>query len=80
MATNTDIYTAVGGVAVTPSDSTVIPYFRALWIGGAGDVAVKFANGSTATHVGVPAATVLPVQGTQVLATGTTATNIVAWF
>lgn len=80
MATNTDVYTAVGGVAVTPSDSTIIPWFRALWVGGAGSVAVKFANGSTATLVGVPAATVLPVQGTQVLATGTTATDIVALF
>jgi hypothetical protein len=80
MATNTDVYTAVGGVAVTPDNTTIIPYFRALWIGGAGDVAVKFANGSIATHVGVPAATILPVQGTQVLATGTTATDIVAWF
>lgn len=80
MATNTDVYTAVGGAAVTPNNDTVIPYFRALWIGGAGDVAVKFANGSTATLVGVPAATVLPVQGTQVLAAGTTATNIVALF
>jgi len=80
MATNYNTNTAVGGAAVTPSDSTIIPYFRALYVGGAGDVAVMFANGTTATHVGVAAGSTLPVQGTKVLSTGTTATNIVAWF
>jgi metal-dependent HD superfamily phosphatase/phosphodiesterase len=74
---------ATGGLAVTPSDSADVTNGRArsLYIGGAGDVTVVFARGSApVTHVGVPAGTVLPVEVTRVMVTGTTATNIVAWY
>lgn len=65
--------------AVTPSDSTVFnPMFRALYIGGAGNVALRTPAGNTRTFVGLPVGTQLMVRGDQVLATGTTATNIMA--
>lgn len=79
MGTNSAVYSARGGAVVTKSDVTVLTNVRALYVGGAGDVAVTFADGTSATHVGVLAGSVLPVQATKVLSTGTTATNIVAW-
>ena len=65
------------GQAVTPSDSTTLTPTRALYVGGTGDVAVVMADGVTLTFTAVPAG-ILPVQVVKVLATGTTATNIVA--
>lgn len=66
---------AYGAFAITPSDSTVFEA-RSLYIGVSGDVAVR-TPGRTATVIfkSVPIG-VLPVRATQVLATGTTATNI----
>jgi hypothetical protein len=49
-----------------------------LYVGGAGDVKVKTTSGSVVTYVGISAGTFMPVQVTQVFATGTTATNIIA--
>lgn len=69
---------AAGVIAVTPSDSTILKSVRGLYVGGAGNVAVTMPDGSTATFQSVPAGAILPVQATQVKATGTTATNIVA--
>lgn len=64
-----------GGVAaVTPGTTTV--EFRALYIGGAGNVAVTMEDGSTATFTAVPVGTVLTIRVKQVLSVGTTATNI----
>lgn len=71
---------ARGGASVTPSDSATIGRTRALYIGGSGDVAVRFSNGNTATHVAVPAGSVLMVEVDMVLSAGTTATSIVAWY
>lgn len=68
---------AKSGVAVTPSDST--PYdFKALWIGGTGNVVVLHEAGGTAvTYSNVPAGKFLEVTGIRVMA-ATTATDIVA--
>ena len=49
-----------------------------LYVGVAGDVKVKTAAGNDVVFTGVPAGSFMPVQVTQVFATGTTATNIVA--
>ena len=66
---------ATSGGAVTPSDSTVLS-FKALWVGGAGDVSIDFTEGGTAVvFTGVPAGTMLPISGTRVNA-ATTATSI----
>ena len=70
---------------VTPSDTvdlTNIP--KAIYIGGAGDVVVIGVNAPTGatgvTFKAVAAGTILPVRARRLLATGTTATNIVALY
>lgn len=66
------------GTAITKSDATIVSY-RALWVGGAGDLVVVFLNDPTSTPVtiaGVPAGTLLPFAVKQVRA-ATTATLIV---
>jgi len=65
--------------AVTPSDATdETVFFRALYIGSAGNVAaVPIDDGTAVTFVGVPAGTVLPIRGRRVNSTNTTASNIV---
>ncbi len=64
--------------AVTKSDSTVLTTTRALFVGGAGDVAVTMAAGGNVTFTAVTAGTTIPIAVTKVLSTGTSATNIVA--
>lgn len=81
MGVSSAVYGAVAGVAVTKSDATILPTTRALWVGGAGDVAVILANDTAAvTIVGVAAGTLLPVQVTKVMDTNTTATSILALY
>lgn len=63
--------------AVTPSDSTDLTYLpRALWVGGSGDLTVVSVAGDTATFSS--ASGWMPIRPARVLATGTTATTIVA--
>lgn len=64
-------------VAVTKSDSTVLPQTRGLYVGVSGDVAVTMHGGGTATFKAAPVG-ILQVAVTQVLSTGTTATDILA--
>lgn len=66
--------------AVTPSDSTVINC-RAIYVGGAGNVAVKTTASATAvTFTAPPVGTIIPVtiDGGQIMSTNTTATLLVA--
>ena len=80
------VVTASGGVsapgsfsAVVKSDTTLLPTgTQALWVGGAGNVAVQGLDGATATFTAVPAGTLIRGQFTRVMSTGTTATLIVA--
>lgn len=67
-------------VAVTPSDATVIPKTRGLWIGGAGAISVRDCEGNTTLLSGIPAGTLLNIQVDQVRSTSTTATLIVALY
>lgn len=68
---------AVEGFVVTPGDQTTLTRVtRALYVGGTGDLRVTLAGGDTVTFRAVPAGTVLPVRVLTVLATGTTATDI----
>lgn len=76
-----NVETARQLVAVTKSDTVDLTiYARALWVGGAGDVAVVGPDGPDTPTVlkGVPAGTRLDVQARRVHSTGTTATDIVA--
>jgi hypothetical protein len=74
--------------AITPSD-TANPLtalagnkmfaIRAIYVGGAGDVAIKTPNGggTAVTFKAVPVGTILPVQAAFVMATNTTATLLI---
>ena len=77
-------YTASAGSAeaVTPDDGVDLPKgCRALYVGGAGNLVVIFdKDTSSVTLTGVTAGSVLPVRIKRVLATGTTATVIVALY
>jgi hypothetical protein len=62
-----------GGKAVT--NDTPFPKARGLWVGGTGDVVVRFPDESTATFYNVTG--FLPVEAIEVLG-ASTATNITA--
>lgn len=63
--------------AVTKSDSTVLD-FDAVYVGGTGDVAIKFnETDSAVTFSNVPGGTILPVAGVRVMSANTTATSMV---
>ena len=65
--------------AVTTSDTVDLTNVsRGLFVGGAGNVVVIMADGTTVTITGVTAGTLLPIRVSRVKATGTTATNMVA--
>lgn len=77
---------ASAAAAVTPSDTTVLNC-RALYVGGAGNVAVHMLGvvgtsprETSVTFSNVPAGTILPISCYRVLSTSTTATNIVALY
>lgn len=84
MAANPVVATGIGvnrsaehAFAITKADgSDIANTTRALWVGGAGDVAVVMVGGETVTFTSVPAGTMLPISVTRVLSTGTSATNI----
>lgn len=67
-------------IAVTPNNSVDLTFVpKALWIGGAGNVAViALEDNASVTLNGCQAGQIIPIRVTRVLATGTTATNIVA--
>lgn len=72
---------AVDGAVVTPSDSVPLAFVTLyLFVGGAGNIAVITAAGNALTITGVAAGTLIPLRVSQVNATGTTATNIVALY
>lgn len=69
------------GIAITPSDATSQPggKFDAVFVGGAGNVTMV-TGGSAIAFNGLAAGSILPVGGTRVNATGTTATGLVALY
>lgn len=75
-ATQLSSLVADTAASVTTSD-TGPNVFTRLYIGGAGNVAVVTEAGNTVTFTAVPVGTQLDIRVRQVLATGTTATNIV---
>ena len=65
---------------VTPSDITPV-FCRAIYVGGAGNIAVKTTvNAAAAIFIAPPVGTVLPVMidGGYIMATNTTATLLLA--
>lgn len=73
---------ASDAVSVTPNDSADLAIVsRALYVGGAGNVTVVMEDGEpgdTVVFSDVKSSTVLPIAVRRVMATGTTATAIVA--
>ena len=69
-----------GGVAVTPHDTNLIAPTRGLFIGGAGNVSVDFADGTSALLTAPAVGSVLPISVIRVKATSTTATTMVALY
>lgn len=70
---------AVNAAAVTPNDSAdlaVTP--RALYLGASGNLAVVMQGGQTVTFIALAAGVPHPLRARRVLATGTTATGIIA--
>ena len=63
-------------VAVTPSNSTVVA-FRAFYVGVGGDVAITDLYGATVTFKNMQAGAYYPFACTKIMATNTTATNII---
>jgi hypothetical protein len=59
--------------AITPSDATT-QRASAIWVGAAGNVAVRTEDGTTLTFSGAQAGSIIPVRTLQILSTGTTAT------
>jgi hypothetical protein len=70
---------ATHAALVSPNDGVDLEYTsRALYVGGAGAVAVTMLGGDAVTFSGVLAGTILPIRVTRVKSTGTTATLILA--
>jgi hypothetical protein len=78
----TDLHSAVGAAAVTPSNSDDLPngMCRALYIGTGGDLSLDIGNSTAVIFAKVLQGTVLPVAAKRVRVTGTTATDIVALY
>ncbi len=68
--------------AVTTSDSTDTTTYcgKGIWVGVAGDVAVKMLSDSAATTLkNVPSGSFVPGQFLRIMSTNTTATNILCF-
>lgn len=75
---------AHNAVAVTPSDSTILPITRALYVGTGGTLVVVMADAdttsTTVTYTNVANGAILPIQVSKVYSTSTTASNILALY
>lgn len=75
---------AEGVVSVTPSDTVSITlpsgqtFTKGLYVGGAGNISVLMADGSSATFTSVAAGSLLPLSVKRVNSTSTTATSMIA--
>jgi len=66
------------GFAITPNDGADLTRTpRSIYVGGAGNIALITSKGTTVTFTGLAAGSVLPIRANRVLATGTTATNLI---
>lgn len=64
------------GVAITPSDSTVLAITRGIYVGGNGNLVVTMIDGGVLTFTGVLAGMIYPLQVSKVMA-ATTATGLI---
>jgi len=66
--------------AITPSDTDPTGNVRALYVGGAGDLKVQTIAGNDVTFADIVAGSIIPIRCKRVYSTGTSATNIVAFY
>jgi len=72
---------ALRAISITPNDSADLDVItRGMYVGVSGDLAVHMADGSIATFVGLAAGVIHPLSVVRVLATGTTATDIIGLY
>jgi len=70
---------ATSAVAITPNDSTNLTVAaRAIYVGTGGTLVLKGWDDVSVTFTNIPNGTILPVAAKRVMATGTTATDLVA--
>lgn len=68
-----------GAEAVTAHDSNDLTYVsRAIYVGGAGNVAAAMLDGTVVTFTAVPAGTILPIRCKRINSTNTTASSMVS--
>lgn len=61
------VSSAVGAFGITPSNTVALFHqTRAIWVGGAGNLHVRMANGSDATFYGIVAGTQMNIAATMV--------------
>lgn len=70
----------IHAIAVTKSDTTTFANPSTIYVGGAGDVAVRTIGGDTVTFSAMAAGTILPVLCDRVMSTNTTATLLVRMY
>jgi len=71
---------AHGAVAITPSDATTFPVTRGLFVGTAGNITVRMADGQdTIQFTNVPVG-IIALQVDKVYSTGTGASGIIALY
>lgn len=69
---------ASDGFVITPDDNSDLPQAtRAIYVGGAGTLCLCLQPDLPLRFVAVPAGSVLPLRAQRVMATGTTATDLV---
>jgi len=69
------------GFVISPHDTNPLPKLtRAIYVGGDGDIKLELKGGTTLVYKGLKAGTMLPVRARVVLATGTTASNLLGQF
>lgn len=67
------------GQMVAPDDAAPLAHVsRALFVGEAGTLAVRLADGTDLVFANLPAGALLPIRVSHVLATGTSAAGVVA--
>ncbi|OHE79026.1 MAG: hypothetical protein A3F67_10980 [Verrucomicrobia bacterium RIFCSPHIGHO2_12_FULL_41_10] len=71
---------AHNAVAITPSDSAILPVTRGVYVGVTGNLNVVMADGSSAVVFSNVPVGIFPIQVKQVYATSTTATSLVALY
>jgi hypothetical protein len=70
---------ALGAAAITPG-TPFAQTCRAIYVGGDGAVVATMEDGTNITFAAAKAGSVLPIRATQVVSSGTTASNLVALF